>query len=195
MTDVSKALQLLADGGVLDKLQADAQSAREAERAQLLVKLAQIEQAETTRGAELAKVRSVLVEKIARLEAELQAAKWELNALAVPTGYAADRIRGQLRKLSDPRIAEAITKLSDLFDKARHSFSSHDVRVRKLAGGRSVESQNNSGRIAVVMENIRDARSALEALQEAERPADLDAVLADLLDPIKVDVRRLHGMD
>lgn len=195
MTDVSKALQLLADGGVLDKLKADAQSAREAERVQLLVKLAQIEQAETTRAADLAKVRSALVEKIASLESELQAAKRELNALAVPTGHTATALRGQLRKLSDPSIAEAIAKLSDLFEKARHSFSSHDVRVRKLAGGRSVESQNNSGRIAVVMENIRDARSALEALQEAERPADLDAVLADLLDPIKVDVRRLHFMD
>lgn len=195
MTDVNKALQLLADGGVLDKLKADAQSAREAERALLLVRLTEIEQAEAMRAAELAKVRPALLEKIAGLESELRAAKLELNKLAVPTGLAAEQLRGNLRKLSDPRIAEAITKLSDLFDKARHSFSSHEVRVRKLAGGRSVERQNNSGRIAVVMENIRDARYALEALQEAERPADLDAVLAELVDPIKIDVRRLHGMD
>lgn len=195
MADVNEALQLLADGGVLDKLKTEAQDAREAERAQLLVKLAEIERAEETRAAELAKVRPPLLEKIARLESELQAAKQELNALAVPTGLAAERLRGSLRKLADPRIGEAIYKLSDLFDKARHSFRSREVRVRTVTGRRRIASEGNIDRINAVMENIRTARYALEAMQEAERPADLDAALAELLDPIKLDVRRLHGMD
>lgn len=195
MADVNEALQLLADGGVLDKLKTEAQDAREAERGQLLVTLAEIERAEEMRAAELAKVRPPLLEKIARLESELQAAKQELNALAVPTGLVADKLRGKLRKLSDPRIGEAIYKLSDLFDKARHSFRSREVRVRTVTGRRLVASEGNTDRVNAVLENIRTARYALEAMQVAERPADLDAAIADLLDPIKRDVRRLHGMD
>lgn len=194
MGDVNEALQLLTDGGVIDRLKSDAQASRETERAGLLATLAQVEQAEAARGAELAKVRPALIAKIAKLEAELKTARRELNALAVPTGHTADKIRGKLRKLSDPRIGAAIAQLLDLADKARRAFLSTPVRTKKLSGGYETVIESNAGRIEAVQQSVRAAVRKLEAVQEAERPADLDAVLVEIVDPIKLAVQRLHGL-
>lgn len=194
MSDVTEALQLLTDGGIIGKLKDDAQAAREAERAELLVKLARVEQAEAARAAELAKVRPALLEKVARLEAELQAAKRDLNALCTPTGFTVEKLRGKLRKLADPRIAEAISHVIDLSDKARDAFLARPVYTKKLVGGRDVEYVSNADRINEVQAAVKAARHKLEALQESERPADLGKVLAEIVDPIKLAVQRLHGL-
>lgn len=194
MSDVTEALQLLTDGGVIGKLKDDAQAAREAERAELLVKLEQVEQAEAARAAELAKVRPALLEKVATLTAELETAKRELNALAPPTGFTVEKLRGKLRALADPRIAGALAHVSDLGDKARHAFLATPIFTKKLVGGRAVEYQSNADRINDVQAAAKAARHKLEVLQEAERPADLDKVLAEIVDPIKIAVQRLHGL-
>lgn len=194
MSDVTEALQLLTDGGIIGKLKDDAQAAREAERAELLVKLEQVEQAEAARAAELAKVRPALLEKVARLTAELETAKRELNALCVPTGLTAEKLRGKLRKLADQRIAGAISHVIDLSDKARHAFLSRPIYTKKLVGGRAVEYQSNVDRINEVQAAVKVAWQKLEALQEAARPADLEKVIAEIVDPIKLAVQRLHGL-
>lgn len=195
MNDVAETLQLLTDGGIIGKLKDDAQNAREVERAELLTKLAQVEQAEAARAAELAKVRPTLLTKVAQLEAELKAARRELNALCPPTGFTVEYLRGDLRKLADPRIAAAITQLRDLADKARHAFASRPVYTKKLVGGRAVEYQSNVDQVNEVLAAVRAARPELEALQEAERPAELDKLLASKIDPIKLAVQKLHGLN
>lgn len=195
MSDVAETLQLLTDGGVIGKLKDDAQNAREVERAELLTKLAQVEQAEAARAAELAKVRSALLTKVAQLEADLMAARQELNALCPPTGVTAQKLRGNLRKLADPRIAEAITQLIYLSDKARQAFGSRPVYTKKLVGGRAVEYHSNADQCNEVQTAVKAARLELEALQEAERPAELDKLLAEKIDPIKLAVQRLHGLN
>lgn len=194
MSKIEEAVQLLSEGGVIDRLKEEAQSEREAERADLLARLAAVEQAEAARAAELAKVRPALLQKITRLEAELQTAKKELDALAVPTGHTAEKLRGKLRKLADPRIGMAASQLRDLADRARGAFASVPQRVRKLSGGHETTFVSNAVQIAEIQASVRSAVCKLEAMQEDARPADLDAVLTELVDPIKLSVQRLLGL-
>lgn len=194
MSRIEEAVQLLSEGGVIDRLKEEAQFEREAERGELLAKLAQVEQAEAARAAELAKVRPALLQKITRLETELQTARNELDALNVPTGFTVEKLRGKLRRLADPRIGLAIAYLLDLGDRARHTFVSAPQRVKKLSGGHETTYVTNGEQIAEVQASVKAAVRKLEAIQEAARPTDLDAVLVELVDPIKLAVQRLHGL-
>lgn len=188
---LNEAVELLAP--VVDRLRSEAQDDREVERAALLTKLAQVERAEATRAAEYGKVRAALEATIAELETELQAARRELNELAAPTGFTAEKLRGKLCRLADPRIAQAIQELRDLEDKARHSFRAAEVSTKKI-GGRSIRTISNAEEINATVASVREAVRELEALMEAERPDDLAKLLEQKIQPIKIAVQRLHGL-
>lgn len=194
MTNMSEAVQLLSDGGVIARLKEEKQAPRELKRAQLMVELAQVEQAEAIRGAEVMRVRATLDQKIARLESELRAAQQERRVLTDPTGFTVQRLRGELRKLADPRIEQTIGLLHDLGGKARQAFSSSEIRVKRLRGYET-NTVSNAAAINEVQDRIRAAVGELEALQEAMRPDNLEDVLAGMVDPIKLAVQRLHGFN
>ena len=56
------------------------------------------------------------------------------------------------------------------------------------------ESTSNALQIADVMADCRRVQLELEAMKEAARPDDLDAVIAAKIDPIKQAVRKLHDL-
>lgn len=194
-TNLQEAVQLLSDGGVIDRLKDEAQASKEAERADLLALLAQYEEAEAARGAVLEKARPALAIKIAELEAALNAARRELAALDTGTPLTGDRLRTKLRRLADPRIGQAIDHLIELSDKARDGFAGGTRRVRLLTGGYTTEQVSNGLMVSDLLADINQARRDLEALQHAKRPDDLAARLDGIIDPLKKAVQKLHGLN
>lgn len=194
MSNVQEAVDLLSSGGVIDRLKDEAQAKNEAERAKLLVRLAEFERDEAKRAATVANVRPALVQRIAELEAELNATRQELRQIDTSFTYiTGDKLRSQLRRLADPRIGQAITQLHDLGEKARHAFRSVEFSERTAIGRRRRQS-SNALEIADVLGSISGVVSELESMQEAERPADLAAYLDGKIEPIKVAVQKLHGL-
>lgn len=192
--NLAEAVQLLSDGGVLTRLKDEAQSEREAERAALLVRLSALEKSQAEDSAKSEKMRAAALARIAELEAGLKKARTDLNlaASAAPNTITLDKLRGKLRRLADPRIGVAIMQLSDLSDQARGAFATRTGRVRRL-GGKSTIEINNALPIADVMADIQRTKLELEALQEQQRPDDLDAVIAAKLETVRVGVRNLRG--
>lgn len=194
-TSLDEAVQLLSDGGVIDRLKDEAQDAKELERAGILARLAQFEEEQAKRAATLEKVRPALEKRIAELEAELKATRHELRALDTATPITGDKLRGKLRRLADPRIAQAIDQLGELAGKARNGFASGTRRVRLLAGGYTTEQVSNGLMVSDLLAGINGAKRELEALQEAKRPDDLAAYLAEKIQPFKEAVQKLHGLN
>ncbi len=194
-TNLHEAVQLLSDGGVIDRLKDEAQDAKELERAGILARLAQFEQDEAKRAATLERVRPTLEKRIAELEAELKATRYELAALDTSTPITGDKLRGKLRRLADPRIAQAIDQLGELAGKARGAFAGGTRRVRLLTGGYTTEQIGNGGMVSDLLAGITATRRELEALQEAKRPGDLAAYLAEKIEPFKQAVQKLHGLN
>lgn len=194
-TNLQDAVQLLADGGVLNRLATEAQDSKELERAELLARLAEFEQAEAKRAATLDKVRPPLEKRIAELEAELLATRRELATLASATPLTGDSLRTKLRRLADPRIAAAIDNLTELAGKARGAFAGGTRRVRLLTGGYTTEQVSNGLMVSDLLAGINGTRRELEALQEAKRPDGLAAYLAEKIEPFKQAVQKLHGLN
>lgn len=195
MNNLNEAVQLLTDGGVIDRLKEESQDAREKERAELLARLVQIEHDEAVRNAAREEQRPALCQRVAELEDALNTARRKLGALDTFTPPTGDRLRGKLRKLSDARIADAINVLRVLDSKARNSFASAERRVKLLAGGYTTQTVSNALAIADVVARIKGLIHEFEALQESKRPDNLSAYLASRIDPIKIEVRKLHGFN
>ncbi|MDP1646078.1 MAG: hypothetical protein Q8L71_11360 [Thiobacillus sp.] len=193
MSNLQEAVQLLSEGGVIDRLKEDAQAEREAQRAELLTLLARVESAEAERVAAVEKVKPDLLKRHAALKAELAAVVRELAALDTHTSFTIEKTKGKLRKLADPRIGQAINQLHDYAAKARAAFRSGSRRVKKLSGGYERTTESNAIEVADLVAEIHRAVGELEALQEARRPDNLAALLAEKIDPIKRSVRKLHG--
>lgn len=193
--NLHEAVQLLSDGGVIDRLKDEAQTAKEAERADILKRLAQFEQSEAKRVATLEKVRPTLEKRISELEAELEAARHELSTLDTGTPITGDKLRGKLRRLADPRIAQAIDQLGEMAEKARGAFAGGTRRVRLLTGGYATENVSNGLEVSDLLAGINGARRELQAIQESKRPDDLAAYLAEKIGPFKQAVRQLHNLD
>lgn len=195
MSNVQEAVDLLSSGGVIDRLKDEAQAKNEAERAKLLVRLAEFERDEAKRAATVANVRPPLVQRIAELEAELNATRLELRQ--IDTGFTpitGDKLRSKLRRLADPRIGQAITQLHDLGEKARHAFRSVEISERTVTGRRK-RLVSNALEIADLLGGISGIVTELKALEEAERPDDLAAYLDGKIEPIKVAVQKLLGLN
>jgi hypothetical protein len=195
--NLHEAVQLLSDGGVIDRLKDEAQDAKELERAGILARLAQFEQEQAERAATLEKVRPALEKKIAELEAELKATRHELAALDTSSSayITGDKLRTKLRRLADPRIAQAIVRLGELDGKARGAFAGGTRRVRLLTGGYTTEQVSNGLMVSDLLAGINGTRRELEALQEAKRPEGLAAYLAEKIEPFKQAVQKLHGLN
>lgn len=193
--NLHEAVQLLSDGGVIDRLKDEAQDAKELERAGILARLAQFEQEQAKRAATLEKVRPALEKRIAELEAELKATRQELAALDTSTPITGDKLRGKLRRLADPRIAQAIDHLTELAGKARGAFAGGTRRVRLLTGGYTTEQVSNGLMVSDLLASINETKRELETLQEAKRPDDLAAYLAGVIEPFKQAVQKLHGLN
>lgn len=193
MGNLQEAVELLSAGGVIERIKEDVQAEREAERAALLAQLAQVEQDEAKRAATVEKVKPVLLKKFAELKAELAATERELKALEGIPSFTIENTRGKLRRLSDPRIWQAITQLRDLESKARDAFRHGTRRVKRLAGGHDVFTESNALEVADVVAEIRAAMGELEALAEAARPDDLAALLAAKIEQAKQSVGKLGG--
>lgn len=193
--NLHEAMQLLSDGGVIDRLKDEAQDAKELERAGILARLAQFEQEQAKRAATLEKVRPPLEKKIAELEAELKATRRELAALDTSTPITGDKLRSNLRRLADPRIAQAIDHLTELAGKTRGAFAGGTRRVRLLTGGYATEQVSNALMISDLLADINGTKRELEALQEAKRPEGLATYLAEKIEPFKQAVRKLHGLN
>ncbi|MDO9225639.1 MAG: hypothetical protein Q7W53_06395 [Pseudomonadota bacterium] len=199
MSNLSEAVELLESGGILDRLKNEAQAEREIERNALLAELVQAEQRDQAAGEAAAEGVEKLTEKVAKLEAQLLAAREALNLLTAEgaaIGVLAANFRGQLRKLADPRLQSAIADVSRFWDMARHRFASR--QVPKPAGvffrGKTAVTESNAATIAEIMASCVAARERLEAMQEAPRPDDLEAVIAQLVDPVRADLRTLSGL-
>ncbi|MDP1906611.1 MAG: hypothetical protein Q8M09_20625 [Pseudomonadota bacterium] len=196
--DVAEAVAILDGAGVLDRLKREAQDERETERNALLAELVQAEQRDQAAGAAAAEGSEKLTAKIEKLEAQLLAAREELNLLTAggAAGIHAANIRGRLRKLADPRIQSAIADVSRFWNMARHRFASR--QVPKPAGvffrGKTAVTESNAATIAEIMAACVAAREQLEAMQEAPRPDDLDGVIEHLVGPVRADLRTLSGL-
>jgi hypothetical protein len=191
-TNLQEAVELLSNGGILQKLKNDVQAEREAERAGLLVKLAAAQKQLTIDGPKVAKRRLELEAMVERRTAELAAAKRELNDTPWASDWQVQTLQGQLVKLSDPRLQAALAKLIVFTRQTHEAFrsSSHTVR---LLGKKVVEVQSNSEQTAEILSSIRQARSRLEAMQVQAPPQDLDAEIDALITPIRDAVRKLAG--
>lgn len=199
MTDVEKAVGLLSERGVLDRLKVEAQSERELERAGLLEKLIGIEAEDAARGAELADEVAKATSEIAKHERALNEARLKLNNLIARNaglGVMAAQIRNRLRDLADPAIDEALINLSLISELARREFRSATVYSRPdpLTGKRSPIDESNSESIDYILHECADVRMQLEALKEAPRPADLPAIIERLLSGLRLKLRTLMGV-
>jgi hypothetical protein len=191
-TNMQEAVELLSNGGILQKLKDDVQAQREAERAGLLVKLAAAEKQLTIDGPRAAKKRLELEALVERRTAELAEAKRELNATPWASDHQVQKLQGQLVKLSDPRLQAALAQLIVFTRQTHEAFrtSSHTVR---LLGKKAVEVSSNSEQTAEILSSIRQARSRLEAMQVQAAPVDMDAEIGALITPIRDAVRKLAG--
>jgi hypothetical protein len=189
---------LLNSGGVLDKLAATAQEEREFERAELLVKLAEVEKADSIAGKKLAVEIVLATQALAQADDKIRPAKarlLELSQQSANIGATAQKLRGKLRRLADPQLDQGARLVDHLFDKARNSFAGHDVVQRIGRSKRKVTvRETNAEQISEVMAKCRAAQLQIDALRESPRPDNLVEVLAAITDPIRADVRRLAGL-
>lgn len=200
MTDqLEKAVGLLSERGILDKLRAEAQAEREVERAGLMQELAAAEAADEERGAvlsaEILKAAALVAEREKAL-AEARASLNEMSAQTSPLGAVAGQIRNRLRSLADPAIDEAIIAISLIAERARREFRSAAAYSRPdpLSGKRAVFDESNTENIGDILQACAEARAQMEALKDAPRPADLTAVIERLLDGPRLKLRRLMGV-
>jgi hypothetical protein len=191
-TNLQEAVELLSNGGVLQKLKADVQTIRENERAGLLVKLAAAEKQLAVDGPKAAKKRLELEALVERRKAELAEAKLQLNSTPFASDFQIEKLKGHLVKLSDPRLQAALAQLIVFTRQTHEAFrtSSHTVR---LLGKKVVEVSSNSEQTAEILSSIRQARGRLEAMQVQAPPVDMDAEIDALITPIRDAVRKLAG--
>lgn len=193
MTNLSEAVKLLENSGVLANLAADAQAEREVERLALVEKLRTAEAAEHERCEKIQQKRDEIQKRIDRDEASLKLARAELQQLEAPGAYfTIENLKGKLRKLADPAYAKAIIECGKLWDKARNTGRSSRGVARTLNGRREI-ADSNYLEVGDVMTTIREAERVIEAMQEQPRPDDLDQVLEAMLTPLRQSVRSLGG--
>lgn len=193
----AEAVEMLEESGVLDRLKEDAQTAREEERAALLQRLDEVEKRQLDLSEAAAKQISSQAAEVARLEALLAEAKAGLkqqNEELIGLDATANKLRGKLRHLADPRIEEAILKLIDYTEMARQHFHTGERPIGGLFKRKTTVTVSNAAQVAEVMAMARAGRAQLEVLKEAERPANLEAVIAEIVDPVKARLRELAGL-
>lgn len=198
MSNLSDAVKLLDDAGVLERIREDAQAEREAERDELLAKLRKVEAADAENGKRLAAEIDRAAGQVARIEEDLRAAKMGLHELTSERsalGMSAQKVKGKLVRLADPRLDAAIVTIRDLMDKARQRFTiGHEIKRNPYTGSKQLAPVSNGETIAELQAGCRMAIAKLETLKESSRPDNLQGVIDEVVTPIRDDVRRLFGV-
>lgn len=194
-------LEYMRQKGVIAKIQEERQKERESERAVLFAEVDTL----IGRAAEevppaLEKMRRANEIKASAEEA-LRAAKIgvmtaeEALAAATHSSYLAERKKGKLAQLADPRIHTALIMLRAYFESYRRKDVSTYSASEKNFMGRKVRVEHNNGdEINVVGNTIKQAMSALEELLYQPRPADLQEIIDAHLSAVDTACRKL-GVD
>ncbi|WP_305073467.1 hypothetical protein [Propionivibrio sp.] len=194
----TEIIDLLKERGLHEKLLDAQQEEREQERADLLQSLMFQEQEDIALSKKLAPIQAELERKVIEAEAAAATARRELCELAAQQGSIgrrAEKLRGQIINLADPRIEEALKELRSMRDKARKSFVSRDGSILgdPLRPGRQSVTYNNSLEVAEVIASLNEVYDQLEGLKSRPVPSDLVAFIEELLDPCRNKVFRLAG--
>jgi hypothetical protein len=180
------------------KLLESKQLEREGEREPLLTQLIQQDREDESNGARCAARKEIAERKLREAEAAAAAARRELCEVTATwslIGAAAQRLRGQLRALSDPQIEEGLVALRDLHEKARSAFKSHTRHRRvNLMGDMAAIDVGNSLDIGDALAAIKEATDRLEVLKEQPRPKDVASAIEEIVAPCRNRVRKLVGL-
>jgi hypothetical protein len=171
---------------------------REAERAPLLQQLVDQDRVDEINGKRYATRHTATERKLREAEAAAAAARRELceiNAEWSAVGACAQRLRGQLRGLSDSRIEDGLATLRTFGDRTRMAFKSKTRQKRVGIMGDKVDTEvGNNLEIGDTLAAIKEAIDRLEVLKEQPRPSDLPAVIEEIVAPCRDRVRRLVGL-
>lgn len=197
--DIARAVQLLDNSGILARLKNEAQAEREIERENILQHLAEVEAQAATAGLVAAELVATKAAEVAALELKLAEARRDLNKASNGNAslYAqACNLRGRLRRLADPAIDEAIAGLSAMSDRCRSEFRgvSSLSAPDKMTGKRKMLEVTNTDQITDILQTVTASRLKLEALKEAPRPSNLEAVIANLTTSPRNKLRELVGV-
>ncbi|MFA7399133.1 MAG: hypothetical protein WCZ98_01505 [Sideroxydans sp.] len=191
-------LELLRERNLDEKLLESRQLDREIERNNLIQKLAQQSKDDEEKSRRLAARRMNLEAKLRTARAEAEAASIGLDEIATDqatVGVSAQKLRGKLRSLADPRIEQALCTLRRLVDRARAGYKGRTRLVRKGIMGGTVEKEtNNSIEVADAVGQIETAMRSLEDLKEQSRPADLQNQIEKNVAPCLNTVRAIVGL-
>lgn len=182
------------DGKLIESRQLDREKARGELFQQLIIQTKDDEE----KGKRLAERRSNLEGKLQAAIAAANAARIglnEINSDMSMVGFRAERLRGKLRSLADPRIEQALCTLRGLADRARARYKGHTQTMRTtLMGDKTNVNISNSMDVADAFALIKTSMQRLEALQEQPRPADLAAVIEKNVAPCLSAVRAIAGL-
>lgn len=184
--------------GLDEKIRESHQLEREAERGPLLQLLLQVEQGDEQAAWRYAEERSHAERKLREAEAAAAVARRELSkihAAASMIGHRAERLRGELRKLADPRINDGILVLRDLGERARMAFKSRPISARvNLFNDRAELGISNSLEIAGALATVKESVDRLEVMREQPRPDNLPGVIEEIIEPCRELVRKIVGL-
>lgn len=194
----NEIIDILRERNIDEKLIESRQLDREKERGELFQHLISQTKGDEEKGKRLAERRSNLEEKLRAAIAAANAARTGLNEIngdMSMVGFRAERLRGKLRSLADPRIEQALCTLRGLADRARAGYKNRTQTMRtSLMGDRADVDIGNSMDIVEVLALITTSMRRLEALQEQPRPADLSAVIEKNVAPCLSAVRAIAGL-
>ncbi|MCC7310164.1 MAG: hypothetical protein IT510_02830 [Sulfuritalea sp.] len=194
----AEVLDALRNRGIDKALAEERQAARESERAGILAELGRIVPEDDANGRRIAALRDEARRAIVLAEAAAAEQRLRVNVLEGELslcGVRAERLRGELRKLADPRIEAARDRLRNFQGRVRAAFRSREITTQVDAmGTRADVTESNVDEIKQVMGAIRAADSRLESLQFAARPENLAEVIAGIVDPVLLRVQRLAGL-
>lgn len=191
-------LDILRDRKIDEKLFESRQLDREKERDALLQRLRIEEPDDEKQGKQLALRRTDTMNRLRAAEAAAATARRELceiDAAWSLVGNQAERVRGELRKLSDPRINDAHRALLGFSDRVRMAFKSGQRLMRSgVMGDKIPVDVGNSIEVGEALATIRAATERLNILQMQTRPADLPAVIEEIISPCRNMARTLVGL-
>lgn len=194
----NELLDILRDRKIDAKLFESRQLDREKERDLLLQRLSIEEPDDEKKGQQLVQRRADTMRKLREAEAAAASARRELceiDAASSMVGFQAERLRGELRLLSDPRINDALITLSGFSDRVRIAFKGGQKFMRSGAMGDKVSVDvGNSLEVGDALATIRSATERLHILQVQPRPADLPTVIEEIVSPCLNMARSLVGL-
>ena len=200
MADITQeVVDLLHMHSIPERLAEQVQSEREIERAELLARLADQQARDTEAAARLTPKIPGLEKRVIEAEAEAARARRELCEVRGELshiGTSAEKLKGKLRRLADPRIDAGQNELRTLADKARNAgrVTVHMARLSPFDADRKPVEKSNYLEIGDVLASIRAAINELESFKDMARPADLGERINAMIERCRSDVRKVLGV-